>query len=333
MTRIESRSSVARVEIVNLTKVYHTRARKRVLAVDNLNLEFVGGEIIGLLGPNGAGKTTLIKMMCGLVLPTRGRILINGRNLLAKPQQAFRKIGVVLEGNRNIYWRFTVDENLQYFGILRRLSGRDLRRRIDEVLEFTDLKDKRRVLGKDLSRGMQQRLGIGLALLHDPQILLLDEPMLGLDVQSSRLIRARLRELASQGRLVLISTHQMRDAQEFCDSVMIMNKGRIAAYDSMRNLLDFFSTSLYSIGVKESLNADQIARLQAISPYVAVQDSVIQVLIERPAALYQVIEVLKETLIPIVTVEEETNLENVFVALTQADKTFLEPTDRQEMAG
>jgi ABC-2 type transport system ATP-binding protein len=319
-------SPVTRVELVNLTKTYRTGARKKVLAVDNLNIELEGGRIVGLLGPNGAGKTTLIKMMCGLVLPSRGQVLVNEQSLPARPQQAFRTIGAVLEGNRNIYWRLTVEENLQYFGALRRLSGKDLRRRIDQVLEFINLKEERRVLGKDLSRGMQQRVGIGLALLHDPQILLLDEPMLGLDVYSSQLIRGKLRELASQGRLILLSTHQMRDAQEVCDSVVIMSKGRIAAHGLVRDLLDFFSTSLYSIEVRNALNADQVERLQAISPYVVVKDNVIHLLAERPVVLYQAIEVLRETLAPIVSVAEETNLESIFVALTQAEKGFLKHT-------
>jgi ABC-2 type transport system ATP-binding protein len=229
-------------------------------------------------------------------------------------------VGVVLEGNRNIYWRFTVEENLQYFGALRRLCGRELRRRIDEVLDFLDLKAERHVLGKDLSRGMQQRVGIGLALLHDPRILLLDEPMLGLDVYASQMLRTRLRELASQGRVVLINTHNMRDAQQFCDSVAIMHRGRIVAHDSVRNLLDFFSTSLYSIRFRGALSDSQIERVKEISAYVAVKDQVIQVLAEKPVTLYQAIEVLKETLTPITTVEEETDLESIFIALTRAER-------------
>jgi ABC-2 type transport system ATP-binding protein len=315
---------VAILKTVNLTKIYHTSARKNALAVDDVSLEFEGGKTTGLLGPNGAGKTTLIKMMCGLVLPTRGRILVDGQDLLASPQRAYRMVGVVLEGNRNIYWRFTVKENLEYFGTLRRLTGKHLRRRIEEILEFIDLRGERNVLGKDLSRGMQQRVGIGLALLHDPQILLLDEPMLGLDVYAARTLRAKIQELASQGRVVIISTHNMRDAEGSCDAVAIMNRGRVVAYDTVRNLLDFFSTSLYSIEYKGALTHDQIARVQNVSSHVAVQDGVIQVLVEEPATLYRIVEILKETWVPIMAVEEKTDLEGIFIALTRAGRAFPE---------
>ncbi len=318
MTNTTSSDAVS-VEVADLTKIYNSRRHRQVVAVDSLSLRFEGGRISGLLGPNGAGKTTLIKMICGLVWPTRGRILVNGQDLLRRPSQTYRQIGVVLEGNRNIYWRLSVKENLEYFGTMRGLTGKQLRARIGEILEFIDLEAERNTLGQDLSRGMQQRVGIGLALLHDPQILLLDEPTLGLDVYSSQTLRARLRELASQGKVILISTHQMRDAQQLFDAVMIMNKGQCVAYDSVPNLLELFSTSLVSIEFEGSLNADQLTRLHTISPHVAVQDHTLQLLVESPPILYQAIDVLKQTMIPIVAIEERTDLEDVFVALTAAD--------------
>jgi ABC-2 type transport system ATP-binding protein len=227
------------IKIRGLTKEYKDwrGRRRRVVAMDNLNLNLKKGEILAFLGPNGAGKTTVIKMICGLLLPDKGSIEINGYDVCKNPCQALREIGVVLEGSRNIYWRLTPRENLEYFGNLKGISGRVLKDRIENLLFFFDLMEKRNTLTKDLSRGMQQKLVIAISLIGEPEVLLLDEPTTGLDVHTTILIKERLKTLSRDKRkTIFLSTHQMEIAQDISDRVAIINQGRLAILEKTRDL-------------------------------------------------------------------------------------------------
>ncbi len=226
------------VEIRGLTKEYKDwRGKKKVKAVDNLSLAVGKGEILAFLGPNGAGKTTVIKMICGLLLPDKGDITINGYDVFKRTGQALKNIGVVLEGNRNIHWRLTPKENLEYFGNLKGISGKILKDRIEYLLSFFSLTEKRNILVKDLSRGMQQKLTIAISLIGDPEVLLLDEPTTGLDLHTTILIKDRLTSLSKEkGKSIFLSTHQMEIAQEISERVAIINQGRLVALEKTKNL-------------------------------------------------------------------------------------------------
>ena len=225
-------------------------------AVDDISFEIGPGTVFGLLGPNGAGKTTTIKMILGLVLPTRGAIQLAGYDLAKARNKALRHVGTILEGSRNVYWRLT--------GALRGMKSKDLNRRIDEVLALVDLSDRADEEVRYLSRGLQQKVALATAILHDPYVLLLDEPTLGLDVQASRTIEHAVRSFAKeQGKTVVLTTHQMALAERLIDHIFVIDKGKkvaegktqdvIASFGGKRETLDIQLTTAIQTNVLQLL--------------------------------------------------------------------------------
>src|SRR5690625_312391 len=179
-------------------------------AVDDVSFKVNRGEILGLLGPNGAGKTTTIKMICGLIIPDSGSITVNKLDNQKHRLETLSNISAVLEGNRNLYWRLTVRENLEYFAGNRGQSRKEVTDAIDQLLEQFRLVDKEHELVNRLSRGMQQKLAIAVAMLADSDVILLDEPTLGLDIETGYEVRELLTEIAEKhNRTIIISTHDM----------------------------------------------------------------------------------------------------------------------------
>lgn len=248
-----SKSTV--LAIRDLTKSYG-RGKQRFEAVRQVSLTLHRGEVLAFLGPNGAGKTTTIKMIAGLVRPDRGTVAIAGEDP-HRHAKALRNIGAVLEGNRNLYWRLTPEENLEYFGVLRQMPRKQAHRRGLELLAQFGLEDKRDTPVQKLSRGMQQKLAIAVALIHNPDLLLLDEPTLGLDVEAGETVKALVRQIAQEGRAILLTTHQLDVAEELSDRVAIIRRGRIIAEQSTESLLREFSDSTYQIAVEGTLSAEQ----------------------------------------------------------------------------
>lgn len=208
------------LEVENLRKTYRYGAAL-VEAVRSVSLTLTAGEVLAFLGPNGAGKTTTIKMIAGLIRPDAGRVRIAGLDPHRNPQ-ALRLLGAVLEGNRNLYWRLTPEENLEYFGVLKGLSCREARWRGRVLLERFELTSKRRTTVQTLSRGMQQKLALAVALVQQPKLLLLDEPTLGLDVEATQNVKALVKAIASEGCAILLTTHQLDIAEELSDRVAII---------------------------------------------------------------------------------------------------------------
>jgi len=232
--------------VKDLEKTYPQWRKEPTKAVDGISFSVDKGEIVGFLGPNGAGKTTTIKCICGLVEPTRGEINIFGIDVVNNTRKAVSNTSAVLEGNRNIYWRLTTRENLEFFA---RLHGRSLKEaepEIQRLLERFDLKDKEDVPARKLSRGMQQKLALSCALIRGTDFLLLDEPTLGLDVKTSKEMRGFVKQLTSDGgKTILLSSHDMNVVEDVCERVIIMNEGKILANDSVDNLKDVFNVHLY----------------------------------------------------------------------------------------
>ncbi|NEO00443.1 MAG: ABC transporter ATP-binding protein, partial [Moorea sp. SIO3I7] len=227
------------LEAYNLQKHYRQRG-KIVAAVRGLSLTIEPGEVLAFLGSNGAGKTTSIKMIAGLIRPDRGSVKIAGRDPHRHPH-ARRLVGAVLEGNRNLYWRLTPEENLEYFGVLRGLSQKIAHRQGLALLDRFGLLSKRHTPVQGLSRGMQQKLAIAVALVHQPRLLLLDEPTLGLDVEASQRVKTMVREMAQAGCAILLTTHQLNVAQEIADRVAIIQQGQIIALEPTRQIIQRFS--------------------------------------------------------------------------------------------
>jgi sodium transport system ATP-binding protein len=197
-----------------------------VKAVDGVSLTAADGGVTGLLGPNGAGKTTILRMVCGLVRPTRGVVRVDGLRVLDQPLAVRRRIGVLSDA-RGLYPRLTARENIGYFAALHGLSGRALGQRVEQLLALLEMADiaDRRVLG--FSQGERMKTAIARALVHDPQNVLLDEPTNGLDVMTVRSLRRAIRGLAAAGKCVVLSTHIMQEVAALCERVVVIADGRI----------------------------------------------------------------------------------------------------------
>jgi ABC-2 type transport system ATP-binding protein len=230
---------VSGVETKNLTRVFTMRQEGRVretLAVDALNLSVAPGELFGLLGVNGAGKTTTIKMLATLLEPTSGEAWVAGRSVTTEPRAVRANLGCLLPGERTLYWKLTARENLHFFGTLHGMPPRRLKQRVSEALELVGLADRSDERVEKFSSGMKQRLALARTILHEPPVLFFDEPTTGLDIHSARSLRALILDLAGAGRTVLLTTHNLQEAQGLCDRVGIIHRGRLVALDSPENL-------------------------------------------------------------------------------------------------
>jgi ABC-2 type transport system ATP-binding protein len=250
----------------DLTKTFFSRRRGPVTAVETAAFDFGEREIVGLLGANGAGKTTTIKCICGLVRPTSGSVTIDGVSVADRPRAAAKRVAAVLEGNRNLYWRLNVRENIELFAGLQGISRRTGARYRDEMLERFGLTDKSTTPARMLSRGMQQKLSLACALARRTPVLLLDEPTLGLDVEISRELRSYIGELAQEDHTILLSSHDMKVVQDVCDRVVVLVDGRVVANDTVRNLLELFSAQAYRFVVTGAVSLQQRQVIEARFP-------------------------------------------------------------------
>jgi len=220
------------VKITNLSKSYN---RGAVKAVDNLNLHVKPGEIFGFLGPNGAGKTTTIKMMVGLLNPDQGSIFINGYDNQRDPIAAKRSIGYVPD-SPEVYDRLTGLEYLDFMANVYEVSPDEKKKRISYFLEMFDLVDAANDLIKSYSHGMKQKIVLTGALLHNPALWIMDEPMVGLDPRSSHLLKELMREHCDRGNTVFFSTHILEVAERLCDRIGIIHKGKLIAIGTLEEL-------------------------------------------------------------------------------------------------
>lgn len=216
------------IKLINLTKKYG-----KLTAVNTINLAVAAGEIFGFLGPNGAGKTTTIKMMAGLLQPTDGSILVDGHDVQKNPIQAKSIIGFIPD-RPFLYEKLTAAEFMHFVADLFEMN--DPRKRIGDLLELFGLAEWRNELVENFSHGMKQRLVMASALLHHPKVLVVDEPMVGLDPRGARLVKDIFKDLASQGVTVFMSTHTLEIVEQMCTRVAIINKGDIIAEGSVEDL-------------------------------------------------------------------------------------------------
>lgn len=213
------------IEIINLTKRFGG-----ITALDDINLKIEKGELFGFLGPNGAGKSTLVRILCGALKPTKGTIKVKGYDIRKNPIEIKSILGYVPE-EPNLYERLTARKLLEFFG---ELYGVNSERRIKELLDLVGLSDRENARISTFSRGMRQRLSIARALLHDPEILILDEPTMGLDPGTARGIREFI--AGQKEKTILLCTHYMDEAEMLCDRIAIMNLGRIAKIGEPKEL-------------------------------------------------------------------------------------------------
>jgi ABC-2 type transport system ATP-binding protein len=223
------------VEAQDLYRTYRTstgtirRKWMDVEAVRGVSFGIERGELFGLLGPNGAGKTTTIKMLITLLLPTSGTARVLGYDVVKDPREVRKRIGYVFGGERGVYERLSGYDNLRYFAELYGVPPKEIRGRIDSLLELVGLKGREQERAEGYSRGMKQRLHIARGLLHDPPVVFLDEPTIGLDPVGARELRATIASLAQAGKTILLTTHYMFEADALCDRIAVITRGQIVA--------------------------------------------------------------------------------------------------------
>ena len=226
------------IHLENLSKEYEATSNKdwRVVAADRLNLDVPAGEIFGLVGPNGAGKTTTLKMICGLAVPTAGRVVVNGIDVEQEPEEAQRHMGYLADFF-SLYDELKVWEYFDYFAHAYKLNHRHIPERVKEVIRVVGLESKRDAAIGGLSRGMKQRLGIGRAIIHDPKLIVLDEPAAGLDPRARVELKDLLRQLHRTGKTIFITSHILQDLQEICTSIAIIEKGRLLRVGRLEDVM------------------------------------------------------------------------------------------------
>lgn len=222
------------VEVCDLVKDFPDLRRGMIRAVDHIWFQARGGEIFGLLGPNGAGKTTTLRILSTILRPTSGSARVMGVDVMAHPAEVRRAIGFVSTSTA-IYDRMTGREMVVYFGQLHGLSRKAARERADALFEQLGLSDPDR-LGAKMSSGMKQKVSIARALVHDPPVLIFDEPTVGLDVLAARAVLEIINRLRSQGKCIIFSTHIMREAEKLCDRIAILHEGKILAEGTLTEL-------------------------------------------------------------------------------------------------
>jgi ABC-2 type transport system ATP-binding protein len=246
-----SRDDPPAIAVEGLTKTFGSGA-DAVTAVDDVSFTVDRGSVVGLLGPNGAGKTTIIKSVLGLVLPDAGTVRIDGLDVHEHPRATYRHVDAMLEGARNDYWRLTVRENLRYFATISGVDPDSVADRHERLLEQLDLSAAADTPVRDLSRGMKQKASLASVLATDSDVVFLDEPTLGLDVESSLTLRRELRRIvADRGLTVVLSSHDMDVIEDVCDRVVIVSDGRVIADDSVASLLRGFETQGYRVASRD----------------------------------------------------------------------------------
>lgn len=254
--------------------------------------------------------------------PRRGADPVVAVDVRHERRRALQHIAAVLEGNRNLYWRLTARENLEYFAGNRGRSRRALRGRIDQLLERFDLGSKRDTLVSSLSRGMQQKLALAVAALADTDVVLLDEPTLGLDVETGYEVRALLREMQREGRTVIVSTHDMPVVQDVCERTVVIAHGRVLADERVDHLLALFASRAYQVELAAPIEPTALRELERRFVQVVARDEGrrLQVELERGEQLYALIDTLREARAPIESLERSTiDFETVFRRLVNGD--------------
>ncbi|HYL73748.1 MAG TPA: ATP-binding cassette domain-containing protein [Bryobacteraceae bacterium] len=223
------------IQVDKLAKFFHDKKRGVVHALDHVSFEVKEREIFGLLGPNGAGKTTCLRLLATILKPTEGTATVGGADIVRSPEQVRRKIGF-LSGDMGSYARLTPREVLAFFGKLNGLEGQKLRQGIDEMVRIFEFGEYANTKIDKLSTGMKQKVAIARTVLHDPPILILDEPSAGLDVPTARLIENFILQAKESGKSIIFSTHVMEEAEYLCDRIGVVHQGKLAAIGTMDQL-------------------------------------------------------------------------------------------------
>jgi ABC-2 type transport system ATP-binding protein len=305
--------------VENLSKRFGS-GETAVTAVDDVSFSVERGSVVGLLGPNGAGKTTTIKAILGMVLPDAGSVRIDGVDIYEEPNVAYANVDAMLEGARNDYWRLTVRENLRYFATIGGVDPDSVAERHERLLDQLDLGEKADEAVRDLSRGMKQKVSLASVLATDADVVFLDEPTLGLDVESSLTLRRELRRIVAERDLtVVLSSHDMDVIEAVCDRVVIMNEGRVIADDTVDQLLAGFETQRFGVtspDVDDALLARLRDRFEVLEVSTEGERTHLEVATDTEG-FYDLVDLLRAANVTIDGVTTaDPDLEDVFLRLT-----------------
>ncbi|AIQ20865.1 antibiotic ABC transporter ATP-binding protein [Paenibacillus sp. FSL H7-0357] len=289
------------------------------LTVDHVNLSIEEGEIFGLLGPNGAGKSTTISMICGLLKPDGGEIIIDGLSVAAAPLEVKKRIGLVPQ-ELALYETMTAEENVRFFGKLYGLRGKLLKERVEEALEFTGLSDRTKDKPATFSGGMKRRLNIACAIMHRPKLIIMDEPTVGIDPQSRNHILESVKTLNKLGSTIIYTSHYMEEVEAICDRVAIMDKGHVIACGTEKELREKVAHEEKIVIKAVNISAALIKELSLhprINRVKEVEQSVELYLPSSQSELQDILFIFSKHEGIIVSLHiEEPNLETLFLSLT-----------------
>lgn len=302
------------IEIKDLVKKYDDN-----IAVDNINLSIEEGEIYGILGPNGAGKSTTISIVCSLLHPSSGDVKILGEDIKKNSLKVKKFLGLVPQSIA-VYSDFTAYENVKFFGELYGLRGDKLKESIEKSLEFTGLLEVKNKKAKEFSGGMLRRLNIACAITHNPKILIMDEPTVGIDPQSRNHIMQSVKELNKQGVTIVYTTHYMEEAEALCSKIAIIDKGKIIVEGSKEELKDMVSDKrILNIGLDDiyEVNIEVLRNIEGVLDINIDENNLIITSSKDVNNLDKIIKVVSEQNIKITDLGfKEITLETVFLSLT-----------------
>ncbi len=311
------------IEVKNVTKKYGS-----TIAVDDVSFEVKDGEVVGFLGPNGAGKSTTMNMITGFIEPTMGQIIVNGNDISKRPRKAKKEIGYMPE-NVPLYYELTAKEFVSYMAELKLVKRSERKQEVEKVLKETGLEDVKNKLIRNLSRGYKQRVSMAGALVGNPDVIILDEPTVGLDPKQITEIRSLIKELG-KNHTVILSTHILSEVSQICERVIIINKGKIVAIDTPENLE---KTTREKNGImvtvedpKDNMShlKDEIKEIDSVELVKDNEDGTKQYLITTSTDMdlrKQLFEVLpKEEIVIFELRKTETTLEDAFIKLIDTEK-------------
>jgi ABC-2 type transport system ATP-binding protein len=303
----------------NLAKTYG----KTFKALDGVSLQIKRGEVVGYVGPNGAGKTTTIKILTGLIRPTSGHAYVNGTDVAAKPRDALRSIGALIEVP-GVYDYLTPHEILTYFGRVYGMRRDMIDRRIKETLELVRLPDWEHKKTGSFSTGMLRRLAIAKAILHKPDILILDEPVLGLDPKGIMEVRGMIRQFREEGMTVFLSSHLLSEVAEVCDSVVFLDKGKVVSTDSVEGIGQRMDHGVVNVRFLRPLSTQDAERLRSIDliKSVDVNNSVAKLHYDgKPESSVQILRTLVSLDLDVVSYAAEgVGLEEYYISVMSDEK-------------
>jgi len=284
---------VPAVDVQEIRRIFTPRKREPVVALDGVSLAIPAGEVHGLLGPNGAGKTTLVKILSTVLLPSGGRAFVGGHDAATETEAVRPLIGIVFGGERGLYTRLSARQNLEYWGALYRLSGAQIKQRSAELLERVGLTERADQRVEEFSRGMKQRLHLARGLMGDARVLFLDEPTTGMDPLAAREFRALINQLKGEGRTILLTTHDMVEAETVCDRVTLIDRGRILATETPRSLGSLISR-FQRIDVEDAPREvlEAIRAIDGVSSVTTLEDGTVRIEVHEEGATTLVLKEL-----------------------------------------